>query len=81
MNIKKFEALFNKNTKSWLVYLVLKDKKWHCRSCEYQHVESGQIAGGAGIQGIAKRFCWKTRNGHRKQKFFLPKLSAKNKAG
>ena len=54
MNIKEFEALFNKDTKSWLVYLVLKDKKWHCRSCAYQHVKSEQIAGGSGIQGLQR---------------------------
>jgi hypothetical protein len=36
------------------VLAVLKDKQWHCRSHEYTHVSSGQLAGGGGIQGLQR---------------------------
>ena len=49
-----FDDLFDKATKVYQVYLVLKDRQWHCRECEYAHVGSTQIAGGSGIQGLQR---------------------------
>lgn len=49
-----FEALFAKNTKAWGVYSVLSDREWHCRSCEYEHIGTTQIAGSGGIQGLER---------------------------
>jgi hypothetical protein len=36
------------------VLKVLRDKKWHCRSHEYKHIASEQLAGGGGIQGLQR---------------------------
>lgn len=52
--LSEFEATFDTNTKIYKVFMVLHDMQWHCRSCEYGHVESTQIAGGAGIQGLQR---------------------------
>ncbi len=49
-----FSASFKSGTKVYMVYLVLKDQLWHCRECEYDHVQSSQIAGGSGIQGLQR---------------------------
>jgi len=49
-----FEALFDPDTKTYLVWLVLKDQQWHCRECEYTHTGVTQIAGGSGIQGLQR---------------------------
>ena len=49
-----FEDTFDEDSKLWKVYSVLKDRQWHCRECEYGHVESRQIAGGSGIQGLQR---------------------------
>lgn len=49
-----FESYFDEGTKVWQVYLILKDQQWHCRECEYPHVQTTQIAGGAGIQGLQR---------------------------
>lgn len=49
-----FEAMFDAKTKTYLVWLVLKDKQWHCRECEYAHTGITQIAGGSGIQGLQR---------------------------
>lgn len=49
-----FEATFSPDTKVYRVYMVLKDGQWHCRGCEYAHVGTTQIAGGAGIQGLQR---------------------------
>ena len=54
MNIRKFEAKFDKSAKNWQVYAVLRDHQWHCRECEYQHTGITQIAGGSGIQGLQR---------------------------
>ncbi len=51
---QEFEATFNKGTKIYQVWLVLKDQQWHCRECEYTHVNITQIAGGSGIQGLQR---------------------------
>lgn len=52
--LKIFESKFKKNSKAYKVYLVLKDMQWHCRGCSYSHVESTQIAGSGGIQGLRR---------------------------
>ncbi len=54
MNVSEFEATFNTSTKVYKVFMVLRDQQWHCRACEYGHVESSQLAGGAGIQGLQR---------------------------
>ena len=61
MNLADFEVSFNKKSKIWQVYAVLKDRQWHCRECEYQHIRITQIAGGGGIQGLQRGT--KTRSG------------------
>ena len=54
LNYEELEATFTNGTKVYKVYRVLRDHQWHCRECEYTHVESTQIAGGAGIQGLQR---------------------------
>ena len=54
MLVPDFEKLFKRDSKIWGVYKVLRDMQWHCRECEYQHVGTTQIAGGAGIQGLER---------------------------
>ena len=54
MDRAAFEATFDLDTKVYRVYMVLCDGQWHCRGCEYGHVESTQIAGGSGIQGLQR---------------------------
>lgn len=48
------ESDFGEGTKARAVFAVLKDRQWHCRTCEYKHVESTQIAGSGGIQGLKR---------------------------
>ena len=43
-----------KGTRLAEVFKVLKDRKWHCRSHDYHHVPSDQLAGGGGIQGLKR---------------------------
>ncbi len=45
---------FKPGTKIYQVYNILRDKNWHCRECEYQHIGITQIAGGSGIQGLQR---------------------------
>ena len=52
--IGELEAAFKEGTKIRDVYLVLRDREWHCRECEYGHVGTSQIAGGSGIQGLQR---------------------------
>lgn len=54
MDLDRHEAAFDRGTKVYLVYQVLKDQQWHCRECQYSHVKSSQIAGGSGIQGLQR---------------------------
>ncbi len=54
MTPSEFEATFDTGTKVYKVFMVLRDMQWHCRGCEYSHVETTQIAGGAGIQGLQR---------------------------
>lgn len=50
----QFEETFDQGSKVHQVYLILKDREWHCRACEYQHTGITQIAGGSGIQGLQR---------------------------
>lgn len=52
--VSEFEKSFDKRTKVYQVFKVLKDMQWHCRECEYTHVGSTQIAGSGGIQGLKR---------------------------
>ncbi|WP_026522829.1 hypothetical protein [Butyrivibrio sp. VCB2001] len=54
ITVKAYEEKLNHNTYQWMVYSVLKDKKWHCRSCSYKDISSEQLAGGGGIQGLQR---------------------------
>jgi len=44
----------SRDSKQFKVLSVLADRNWHCRSHEYGHVETDQIAGGGGIQGLER---------------------------
>jgi hypothetical protein len=48
------EEYRSRDSKQFKVLSVLVDRNWHCRSHEYDHVESDQIAGGGGIQGLER---------------------------
>ena len=52
--LESFEASFDTDRKVYKVFAVLRDQQWHCRGCEYAHVGTTQIAGGAGIQGLQR---------------------------
>ncbi len=54
MSNADFYDAFGKDTKVYQVYQALKDWQWHCLECEYAHVGTTQIAGGAGIQGLQR---------------------------
>lgn len=45
---------FREGTLQSQVMSVLRDKRWHCRECEYENVPSNQLAGGGGIQGLQR---------------------------
>ena len=49
-----YEASFDKDSKVYRVFEVLRDEQWHCRECEYTHIGITQIAGGSGIQGLER---------------------------
>ena len=53
-DLAAFEATFDPTSKVYKVYSVLKNRQWHCREHEYTHVQTTQIAGGAGIQGLQR---------------------------
>ena len=52
LRLNYFLKTFMPDAKALKVFLVLKDKQWHCRECEYEHVGSLQIAGSGGIKGL-----------------------------
>lgn len=54
MQVSDYEQLFTEGSKTHGVFLILKDQQWHCRECEYRHLNITQIAGGAGIQGLER---------------------------
>jgi len=41
-------------TTQYRVFSILKDQEWHCRKHELEKAQSGQIAGGGGIQGLQR---------------------------
>ena len=45
---------FEEGTKVGAVFDILSDRQWHCRTCEYKHIGSTQIAGSGGIQGLKR---------------------------
>ncbi len=54
MHVSDYEQLFSEGSKSQGVFAVLRDQQWHCRECEYRHINITQIAGGGGIQGLER---------------------------
>ena len=52
--IAEFKTKFTAGTKVLGVFEVLQDRQWHCRECEYRHINITQIAGGSGIQGLQR---------------------------
>ena len=54
MELSEYEALFDKAPKIRGVFSILKDGEWHCRECEYRHLQIVQIAGSGGIQGLKR---------------------------
>ena len=54
MKVEDFVELLNKASKTYGVFKVLEDQQWHCRECEYKHINITQIAGGSGIQGLQR---------------------------
>ena len=53
-SLEEFEEKFRDGTLQKRVFQVIKDRQWHCRKCEYGHVDSGQLAGGGGFQGLKR---------------------------
>ncbi len=51
----------SKKTSQFKILSILADQEWHCREHEYDHVNTSQIAGGGGIQGLENGT--KKRNG------------------
>lgn len=55
MNIQEYEEKFRNKTKNqYLFFQILKDQKWHCRGCCAKELNSVQLAGGGGIQGLQR---------------------------
>ncbi|MDI1495456.1 MAG: hypothetical protein K8823_1178 [Cenarchaeum symbiont of Oopsacas minuta] len=54
LDVNAYKKTFRDNAKTLMVFEVLEDREWHCRTCEYDHVGSTQIAGSGGIQGLQR---------------------------
>lgn len=54
MDTSEYKALHTAGTKQLQTFEVLEDQDWHCRNHAYSHIESGQIAGSGGIQGLKR---------------------------
>ena len=54
VNAREYKALHTPGTKQLQTFEVLEDRDWHCRNHAYHHIESGQIAGSGGIQGLKR---------------------------
>ncbi len=54
VSISEYERSFQKRSKLQSTYLILRDKKWHCRNHAYRSIGSSQIAGSGGIMGLKK---------------------------
>ena len=48
------KSLFKPEAKQAQVFDVLADMEWHCRTCDFVHIQMRQIAGGGGIQGLER---------------------------
>ena len=44
----------NPESKQGKMFIILEDRMWHCRGHEFAGLESGQLAGGGGIQGLQR---------------------------
>ena len=54
MNVERYKELLKTAKKASMVFAVLEDGRWHCRSHEYGHVGTTQLAGSGGIQGLER---------------------------
>lgn len=55
MTIEEYENTFrSKKSLQYMYFQVLKDQEWHCRKCDAADIDSGQLAGGGGIQGLQR---------------------------
>lgn len=54
MRTRDFENLLSDGSLQKEYFLVLKDRRWHCRDCAGRQIGSTQIAGGGGIQGLQR---------------------------
>lgn len=54
MRTRDFENLLSDGSLQKEYFLILKDRCWHCRDCAGRQIESTQIAGGGGIQGLQR---------------------------
>lgn len=54
MRTRDFETLLSDGSLQKEYFLILKDRCWHCRDCAGRQIESTQIAGGGGIQGLQR---------------------------
>lgn len=54
MDAAEYKSLHRPGAKQLQTFEVLEDQNWHCRNHAYAHIESGQIAGSGGIQGLRR---------------------------
>lgn len=55
MTIEEYELTFKREgTLQYQYFQVLKDCQWHCRTCDASGIDSGQLAGGGGVQGLQR---------------------------
>lgn len=54
VDAQHYKSLFRPGTKQLRTFEVLEDQEWHCRNHAYSHVDSVQIAGSGGIQGLRR---------------------------
>lgn len=54
MDVERYKEMLSTATKASMVFAVLEDRRWHCRSHEYGHVGTTQLAGSGGIQGLER---------------------------
>lgn len=53
-NDQYLKTFKKKNSLQEQYFLVLRDCRWHCRNCDSQGINSSQLAGGGGIQGLQR---------------------------
>ena len=54
VDIEEYKSLHSGGSKQLQTFEVLEDQGWHCRNHAYSHIQSGQIAGSGGIQGLRR---------------------------